>query len=331
MINTKKLPYIELHCHLDGSVRSETILDIAKKENISLPTFAIEEIKNKLIAPLDCKSLIEYLSRFDIPNMVMQSKESLERITFEVYEDAAKENVKYMEVRFAPYLHTKKNLSLKEIISSVVRGMKKAETQYNIKGNIILCCMRTMSEEKALDIIDAGKDFIGKGIVAIDLAGPEEAEFAYKYKNAFKIGRNYGYKVTIHAGEAGIGKNVLEAIEILGAERIGHGVYIKDCPEAYNLVKSKNIALEMCPTSNVQTKAVNNFKEHPIHNFLKDNLIATVSTDNRTVSNTNMNKEFKILKNTFSLTNDEYRKIYYNSVDAAFCDGNTKKILKKLL
>lgn len=331
MLDIKKMPFIELHCHLDGCVRPETILDIAKAENISLPSFSINKIKDMSIAPENCQSLLEYLTRFDLPLMVMQSKESLERICFELYEDAAKENVKYMEVRFAPYLHTNKGLKLNEVISSVLNGLKKAESTYDIKGNLILCCMRNMSEEKALDVIEAGKKFIGNGVVAIDLAGPEEANFCHAYKNAFKIGKSYGYKITIHAGENGNAQNVIDAINILDAERIGHGIYIRNSLEAYDLVKRKNITLEMCPSSNFQTKAVSSLSEHPFNNFLKSGLLTTINTDNRTVSNTNMRKEFKILKNIFSLTKEDYTKIYYNSIDSAFCDNNIKESLKKML
>lgn len=324
----KYLPYVELHCHLDGSLRPETIIDIAKEENIKIPSFNINEIKRQVSAPLNCKSLDEYLQRFDIPNMVMQSKKSLSRITFELFEDAAKENVKYMEVRFAPWLHVEKGLTLKEVIESVINGMNEAEKKYDIKGNIILCCMRNMSASKAIDVINAGKEFLGKGIVAVDLAGPELKDFSKIYKDAFALARGYGYRVTVHAGENGIGKNVLDAIEILGAERIGHGIFIKDCVEAYNLVKGKNITLELCLTSNVQTKAVDRLDKHPAYKFFKDDILISLSTDNRTVSDTTMTNEINIALNNMKFTKEEYNKIYMNSINASFADENTKNWLK---
>jgi adenosine deaminase len=330
-MNHSIMPKIELHCHLDGSVRPETIIDIAKREGIHIPSFDIEEMKEELIAPLDCESLDEYLEKFSIPNAVMQSKENLKRITFELYEDAAKEQVKYMEVRFAPLLHTQKGLSVEEIIGSVIEGMKEAEEQFDIKGNIILSCMRTMSAERAFEVVEQGKGFLGKGVVAIDLCASEEEGFCGEFIEPIALAREYGYRVTIHAGETGIGRNVLEAVEWLGAERIGHGVYITDCPEAYQIVKEKQIVLEICPTSNVQTKAVNQFRDHPLYDFHRDGIKITINTDNRTVSDTTMTKECELVWGEFAMSDEDYREIYLNSVEAAFASDEVKEGLKKYL
>ncbi|MDR6120418.1 adenosine deaminase [Bacillus sp. SLBN-46] len=330
-MNFTTLPKIELHCHLDGSLRAETIIDIAKREGISLPTMDRDEIQQELIAPLDCESLDEYLKRFALPNLVMQSKENLRRITFELFEDAAKENVKYMEVRFAPLLHTAMGLSVEEIIQSVIDGMREAEQQFDIHGNIILSCMRTMTAESAFEVVEKGKQFLGKGVVAIDLCASEEEGFCGDFVEPIALAREYGYRVTIHAGETGVGKNVLEAVEMLGAERIGHGVFIKDCAEAYDVVKEKQVVLEMCPTSNVQTKAVNQYSEHPIHDFHKDGIKVTVNTDNRTVSDTTMAKECTIVFNEFNMNEEDYKKIYLDSVDACFADEETKVKLREYM
>ncbi|MBZ9634401.1 adenosine deaminase [Clostridium sp. FP1] len=324
----ENLPKIELHCHLDGSVRPETIIDIAKQEGISIPYYDIENIKKEVTAPSECKSLDEYLKRFEIPNLVMQSKESLRRITFELLCDSAKENVKYIEVRFAPLLHITKGLTVEEVIESVISGVKDAEDKYDIKGNVILSCMRFMSIDRAFEVVEAGRKYISKSVVAIDLCGSEGEGFCEKFIEPIKLAREYGYRVTIHAGETGIGKNVMEAVELLGAERIGHGVFIKDCIEAYNIVKDKGITLEMCPTSNIQTKAVDSFKDHPFYDFYNDGVKVTVNTDNRTVSDTNMTVECDVLLREFNITFEEYKQIYLNSVDAAFTDLETKEWLR---
>ncbi|MFJ7729145.1 adenosine deaminase [Neobacillus sp. NPDC097160] len=330
-MNIATLPKIELHCHLDGSLRPETIIEIAMREGIPLPSFDKEEIQKELIAPLECESLDEYLERFTIPNLVMQSKANLRRITFELFEDAALENVKYMEVRFAPLLHTAKGLGVEEIIQSVLDGMKDAENQYEINGNLILSCMRTMSAASAFEVVEKGKKFLGKGVVAIDLCASEEEGFCGRFVEPIALAREYGYRVTIHAGETGIGENVLEAVKLLGAERIGHGVFIKDCEEAYNIVKENNVTLEMCPTSNVQTKAVNRFSEHPIYPFHRDGIKVTINTDNRTVSDTTMANECNIIFNEFNLSDEDYQQIYLNSVEASFADAETKQKLKSYL
>ncbi len=327
----ENLPKIELHCHLDGSLRPETIIEIAKEEGIRIPSYDISNIREEVIAPEDCTSLEEYLKRFEIPNLVMQSKESLSRITYELLEDCAKENVKYIEVRFAPLLHIKKGLNVCEVIESVISGIRDAEERYDIRGNVILCCMRFMSTNKAFEVVEAGKKYLSKGVVAVDLCGAEGEGFCSKFIEPIALAREYGYRVTIHAGETGIGKNVLEAVELLGAERIGHGVFIKDCIEAYNIVKDKNITLEMCLTSNIQTKAIDTFENHPFYKFYNDGIRVTFNTDNRTVSDTNMTKECEILLKYFNITFEEYKQIYYNSVDAAFADSETKEKLRNYI
>jgi adenosine deaminase len=327
----ENLPKIELHCHLDGSVRPETIIDIAKEEGISIPYYDIQNIRKEVTAPAECKSLDEYLKRFEIPILVMQSKDSLRRVTFELLEDSAKENVKYIEIRFAPLLHVKKGLTLEGVIESVIAGIKDAEEKYDIKGNVILSCMRFMTADKALEVVEAGRKYLTKGVVAIDLCGSEGEGFCEKFIEPIALARKYGYRVTIHAGETGIGKNVLEAVELLGAERIGHGVFIKDCIEAYDIVKDKGITLEMCPTSNIQTKAIDTFKNHPIYDFYNDGIRVTVNTDNRTVSDTSMTKECNILLREFHIDFEEYKQIYLNSVDAAFGDLKTKEWLRRYI
>ena len=319
------LPKIELHCHLDGSLRPETIIDIALNDGIQLSSYERNELQKELIAPLECESLDDYLKRFSLPNLVMQSRQNLRRITFELFEDAAKENVKYMEVRFAPLLHTLKGLDVEEIIQAVLEGMEAAAKRYDIRGNIILACMRTMPVESAFEVVEKGRKFLGKGVVAIDLCASEEEGFCRRFIEPIALARNYGYRVTIHAGETGVGKNVLEAVELLGAERIGHGVFIKDCAEAYTIVKDRQVVLEMCPTSNVQTKAVRDYREHPIYQFHKDGIKVTINTDNRTVSDTTMTKECQIVNSEFNLSEEDYRQIYVNSVEASFADKETKE------
>ncbi len=327
-MNYNKMPKIDLHCHLDGSLRAETVLDIIKKDRLEL-TQSLEDIREQLTAPLSCSSLDEYLRCFDLPIAVMQTKKNLERVSFELMEDAAMENIKYIEIRFAPQQHTKQGLTTVEIIQSVLCGMRRAEKKYDIKGNYILSCMRHLSAESAMKIVEEGKQFIGQGVVAVDLCGGEVAGFCHKFIQPMKKAREYGYRITIHAGETGIGENVTDAIELLGAERIGHGVFITNNREAYNLVKERKIPLEICPTSNVQTKAVKNYGEHPIYDFYNDEIMITLNTDNRTVSDTTMTKECVQIDRAFDLKKGEYTDIYLNSVEAAFISEDEKQKLRE--
>ncbi|EGT2228671.1 adenosine deaminase, partial [Clostridioides difficile] len=311
--------------------RVETMLDIAIKEKIDLPSNNMDEIKKLAKVSFNCTSLDEYLEKFDLPLKVMQSKENLKRITFELLEDASRENVKYIEIRFAPLLHTQKGMSVKNIIEGIIEGIREAESIYDIKGNLILGCMRTMTSKEALLVIEEGKSFVNKGVVAVDLCGPEKEGFCKEYKDVFKLAREYGYKVTIHAGEAASGENVLDAINILKADRIGHGVKIKDHKKAYNLVKDKKILLELCPTSNVQTKTVDSYEVHPFYTFYKDNLHVSINTDNRTVSDINLSSELNVIFDTFKLGLEDYKIIYRNAVEASFADKETKEYLNSLI
>ena len=326
-MNYFDLPKIDLHCHLDGSVRPQTVIDLAKQQNITLPSYDVDEINALMVAPETCSDLPEYLSRFDLPVSVMQTADSLERISFELFEDAAKENVKYLEVRFAPQLHIQNGLTYEEIIASAVKGMKKAEALYDIKGNYILSMVKFLPSDTIPQVIDAGVGLLNQGVVAFDLAGSELDGFSHDYATFAQDAKDKGYRVTIHAGEQGSGQNVYEAISILGAERIGHGVAIKDHQQAYNLVKDEDVALETCPSSNVQTKAIPELSQHPIKAFYKDGVPVTINTDNRTVSNTTMTDEVRKVVEQFELTEADYYQIYKMSVKHSFASDDIKQAL----
>lgn len=321
------MPKIELHCHLDGSLRKETVLEFIEKEKINIEADRIKNIEFELTAPISCDSLETYLEKFELPIALLQSAENLERVAFEIMEDAALENVKYMEIRFAPQLHIEKGLSYEDIISSVIKGINRAEKCYEIKGNIILSYLRNTPEEGFLEVIDAGYKFLGDKVVAVDLCGAEKIGFCKNFINSIKYAKSLGYQVTIHAGETGIAENIEDAVLTLGAKRIGHGIAMMNSSKILDLVKSENIFVECCPTSNVQTKAVSDIKLHPIDFYIKNGIKITINTDNRTVSDTNMENEFNLIKKEFLWTKEEYKKLYEYSVEASFADKYTKKWL----
>lgn len=324
----KELPKIELHCHLDGCLRVSTVKELMDKEQINLNLKNYDDIKRELVVPEDCPSLNIYLKRFDLPIKLMQNKENLTRIAYELIEDVSKENVKYIEIRFAPLFHKEKGLKVNEIIESVLEGLRKGEEDFGVKSNLILSLLRHMDVSTVYEVIEGGKEFIGNGVVALDLAGGEEEGFCKKFKDAFELARKYGYKVTIHAGETGFASNVKDAIELLGAERIGHAVAIENDKDVYSLVKEKGITLEMCPKSNVQTKAVASYEVHPIKKFLEDDLYVNLSTDNRTVSDVTLTDECENINVNHSLNIKDVEKIYRNSIKGAFCNKETKAWLE---
>ena len=330
-MNYQALPKIDLHCHLDGSVRPQTIIELANLHNVTIPSQNINEISSLMTAPETCQNLEEYLMRFELPLSVMQTEAGIERISFELFEDAAKENVKYFEVRFGPQLHQEQGLSLDKVIGSAVKGMQRAQSQYEIKGNYILSILRTMDKSNINDVIDVGAAYLNKGVVAFDLAGAELADFCHEFIPYVNKAIKKGYRITIHAGEQGVGQNVFDAVTLLGAERIGHGIDIKGHQEAYDLVKARSVALESCPSSNIQTKAVDTLSRHPIKDFYKDGVLITINTDNRTVSNTTMTNEIRKVMEEFHLTREDYFAIYKVSVEQSFASDQVKQNLLKLI
>lgn len=324
----KIIPKIDLHCHLSGSVRPETILEIALEEGISVPTNEINNFKSFVQVNDDCKSLKEYLTKFDFNLMVMQKAKHIERITYELLQDTAKENVKYIEIRFAPMLHMNQGLSFEEVVEAVIKGKEKGEKEFDIKSNLLLICMRHQSPEKSIEVVEKGAEYIDRGVVGVDLAGNEHDFKPTIHEEAFKLAKEKGLHRTVHAGETGIPENIIISVEKLFAERIGHGVYAYQNEKVLEYVKKNKIPLEQCLTSNVQTKAVSNFVSHPIKTYLDQNIVVTVNTDNMTVSNTNLHKEYERLIEYQNFNFDDIKKVLLNSVEVAFIEKSEKEKLK---
>jgi adenosine deaminase len=333
------LPKIELHCHLDGSLRLETVRtwleaaldDTEEREWIAALIEDEALLRQNLSAPVPCLSLDMYLKCFKIPIMVLQNEAALERAAYELMEDAVQEGVKYIEIRFAPQLHTAHGLSLNAIIGAVLAGIARGERTYDIKGRLILGYLRNTKPEGVYDIIEAGLPFLNKGVVAVDLCGGEHDLFSNRFVEAFAYAREKGYHITVHAGETGILENIIEAIELLKAERIGHGTALMQSAESYALLKDRGVTLECCPTSNLQTKAVNVIEDHPIEAFRKASLAVTLNTDNRTVSQTTMSREWELVTNAFTWDETVSRAVTEAAIDAIFAEDAVKDWLRNML
>lgn len=310
---------IELHLHLDGSVS----IEIASK----LSGLSLEECKNKMQVAKDCKSLTEYLEKFSFPISLMQTKENLKLISTDLVNRLEKENVIYAEIKIAPMFHQEMGLTYDEIIESVLDGLKQNK---NVKTNLILCMKRGLSKDKNLEIINLVEKYLNKGVCAIDLVG-DEANFKLRdYLELFKIIKEKNIPFTIHAGE--VDEIDLPIAIELGAKRIGHGVKCINSKEILNLIKEKNILLEVCPTSNIQTKAFNTIEEHPVFDLYKNNINISINTDNRTVSNIDLNHEYLKLIDTFKFKRKDLKEINKNAVNYTFLSSMEKiELLEKLL
>lgn len=313
----RALPKVELHLHLDGSVKPETVLELGKKVGANLPTDNLNELSKYLLVSEDCKSLGEYLEKFALPLEIMQTEEGLERVAHELCETLAEENVRYFEVRFAPQLHTAKGLDLDRIVQAVLDGLNEGQIEYDIKAGLILCGMRHLSPELNLKLVDLAVRFKDKGVVGIDLAGDEAGFPVEVHAEVFKQAASRGINITIHAGEAEGAQSVKKSLD-LGAVRIGHGVRTLEDPNVLQMVKDKKILLEVCPKSNLHTKAVTKISEHPIKSYFDQGIRVTINTDNRSVSNTSLTEEYLLMVNELGFSLDELKQTIIFAAEAAF-------------
>jgi adenosine deaminase len=325
------LPKAELHCHLDGSMRVETIVDIAKKENVKLPSDDINELRRILEVGMDCQSLEEYLLPFDVTGAVLQSEEALRRATYELAEDAAAENVRYIEIRFAPLWHIKKGLKMTEIIDAVLLGARQAERDFDIKIGIIICGIRHTSPEDTMKVAELAVAYKNKGVVGFDLAGAERDFPAKDHKEAFYLIINNNINTTAHAGEAYGPESISQAIHFISANRIGHGTRLREDGDLLNYVNDHRIPLEMCITSNVQTKAVKHVEDHPIKFYFDLGLRVTLNTDNRLISKVNLTDEYMLAIEKLGFTPDELKYLILNGFKSAFLPLKEKvKLIKRI-
>ena len=319
----RKMPKVELHCHLDGSMGLEITQKLLKDMG---EDWSKEALKDALLAPFDCDSLATYLKRFDLPIRLIQTKEGLFASAKDLALAAAKENVKYLEVRFAPTFSTTQGLSVCEIIESVNEGLKAAEKEADIQSGIIVCGMRHLDMETNLSMLRQAAEFYGAGVVGCDLAGDEEAFPTKDFKEFFMEAKKLGIPYTIHSGECGSKENIKVALE-LGARRLGHGIAMSRDLELIQECAKRRVGVELCPTSNLQTKALTDFTEYPIRTYMAAGVPISINTDNRTVSGTTCTKEFERVVEQFPLTDEELERIYIQSVEMSFASDDCKHLL----
>jgi adenosine deaminase len=321
----KKLPKIELHCHLDGSIRPETLRKIAEQQAISLPA-STAELTECLAAPKDCHDLNDYLQRFDLVLTCLQSEEALQLAAFDLISQAAEENIQYIEVRFAPSLHTQKGLSLPKIVTAVLTGLNQGQETFGVKSNALLCGMRHEELSAIEKIVHLAEEYKHSGVVGFDLAGNEVDFPPYTFEEILTLVEQSAIPLTLHAGECGCGKNVADAV-YLGAKRIGHGIALKDTPDYFPLLRDRQTLIEMCPTSNFQTRTVTRLEDYPFQQFLDAGIKVCINTDNRTVSTTTLTDEFMKLYEWYGITYQDMELLNHNAVTGAFISEEEKQVL----
>ncbi|MBL7033365.1 MAG: adenosine deaminase, partial [Candidatus Delongbacteria bacterium] len=260
----ESLPKVELHCHLDGSIRLKTMIELARQNNVDLPSYDPDELKRILRLGQNYKNLEDYLKVFDYTLSVMQGKDELYRTAWELAEDAAAENCRHLEVRYSPILHIKKRLGLTEVMEAVLEGLADAGRRFNIHTGVIVCGIRNINPETSMRLAELSVAYKNRGVVGFDLAGVEHNFPAKDHVEAFYLIHNNNINCTVHAGEAYGPESIHQALHYLNAHRIGHGTRLKEDGDLLNFVNDRRIPIEMCPTSNVQTKAVASLSKHPL-------------------------------------------------------------------
>ncbi|MBP9088787.1 MAG: adenosine deaminase [Kofleriaceae bacterium] len=313
----KRLPKTDLHCHLDGSIRLDTILDLARKQKVALPTFDRSDLFRMLYMG-ECTSLDEYLKAFDITLSVMQTEEALERSAYELAQDAWAENVRYIEVRYSPLLHTREGLRPSQVVEAVVRGLRTAKREFGIRYGVILCAIRSLGPDSSLRIAELCVAFKNRGVVGFDLAGSEVNNPAKLHRAAFQLVIDNNINCTAHAGESFGPDSVHQAIHKCGAHRIGHGTRLVESGDLLNYVNDHRIPLEVCPSSNLQTKAAASWDTHPVDFFVDYGLRVTINTDNRLMTDTTVTKELHLCHTHYGWSLQTIKEIIIAGFKSAF-------------
>ena len=287
-----KMPRVELHCHLDGSLSKGCLEELLGRK------VADEELG----VSTDCRDLAQYLEKFDLPLSVLQNEAGLKRAGYDFIETVYRE---------------------------LIDGLEKGKKEYGVEYGVIVCAMRHHGYEENLAMIKTSREFLGNGVCGADLAGNEAAYPMSEFMELFTEVRRLGMPFTIHAGECGNVKNITDAIEC-GAARIGHGIAMRNDEAVMKLCADRKIGVEMCPISNLQTKAVKDMSEYPMKQFLDKNIMVTVNTDNRTVSTTTMDKELDFIQKNYGITDDEIVRMMKNAVEVSWADDAIKNRLIKM-
>ncbi|AWP10085.1 putative adenosine deaminase [Scophthalmus maximus] len=334
-------PKVELHVHLDGAIRVQTILDVAKSRGISLPANTVEELTSRIIVE-EPANLTKFLGKFaEYMHVVAGDREAIKRIAYEFVEDKAKEGVIYVEVRYSPHLlaNTKVDpipwnqkegdLCPDEVVHLVNEGLSEGERAFNIKARSILCCMRHMPSW-SMDVVELCKKYRHEGVVAIDLAGDESlnCEANLDHRRAYEEAVRCGVHRTVHAGEVGPASVVKEAVEVLKAERVGHGYRTLEDRELYKKLLAQNMHFEVCPVSSKLTGACDpDFTKHPAITFRKDQANYSLNTDDPLIFNSTLHLDYSTAHKYMGFTEEEFKRLNIKSAESSFLPEKEKKEL----
>ncbi|HFU6816806.1 TPA: adenosine deaminase [Streptococcus agalactiae] len=321
----KELAKAELHCHLDGSLSLPAIRKLANMADIILPS-SDKELRKYVIAPAQTESLVDYLKTFEFIRPLLQTKEALRFAAYDVARQAALENVIYIEIRFAPELSMDKGLTASDTVLAVLEGLADAQKEFNIVACALVCGMRQSSHKTTKDIIKHIVDLAPKGLVGFDFAGDEFSYPTDSLVDLIQEVKRSGYPMTLHAGECGCAKHIADSLN-LGIKRMGHVTALTGQRDLIKRFVEEDAVAEMCLTSNLQTKAASSIQSFPYQELYDAGGKITINTDNRTVSDTNLTKEYSLFVTYFGTKIEDFLVFNQNAVKASFTSDSEKDTL----
>jgi adenosine deaminase len=313
----RRLPKAELHCHLDGSLRPSTLLELAREYKVPVPRHDADSLRDYMLVN-DAETLEEYLARFEVTISVLQTAEAIERVAYELGEDAAKDGVRYLEVRNAPVLNSRHKLSAAQALDAQLRGLARAEEDFGIVARSIVIALRQMSPMISLEMAQLAVGYHDRGVVAFDLAGAELGYSASAHSLAFAYARENNLAVTVHAGEGDGADSVRQAVHSCCANRLGHATRLIEDPSLTQYVNDRRIGLEICLTSNVHTGAAASYEKHPLREYFDRGMNVSLNTDNRLMSGTTLTDEYLYAAKYLDFTFDELCTLSLNGFESSF-------------
>ena len=316
----KNLPKIELHIHLDCSLSYETVKRLR-------PDTTIDDFNNNFKASKSCSSLKQYIKCADNAISLMQSKESLELVMEDFFNQLIEDNVIYCEIRFAPLLHTEEGLNSREVLNIICNSMNILSKESGVITGLILCTLRHYSKEQSMETVKLVEEFKGKGVLGFDIAADEAGYPLDNHIDAFKYAVQNDINCTAHAGEAKGPESIWETIDKLKVKRIGHGVKCIKDPKLVKILSENNYHLEVCVSSNIKTKTFNKIEDHPISQINKSSISMSINTDGRTISDTDLTNEYELISKKFGWSIEEFKKCNLEAIKHAFISDEIKTFL----
>jgi adenosine deaminase len=327
MIDTT-LPLTDIHRHLDGNIRAQTSLDLGRQHNIALPADTLDALRPHVQVTSNEPDLVSFLSKLDWGVKVLASLEACRRVAYENVEDAARNGLHYVELRFSPgYMAMTHQLPVGGVVEAVIAGVRESSRDFGVDARLIGIMSRTFGETACLQELDAllaHRD----GITALDLAGDELGFPGSLFLNHFNRARDAGWRITVHAGEAAGPESIWQAIRELGAERIGHGVKAVEDPALMDFLAEQRIGIESCLTSNIQTSTVPSLARHPLKTFLEHGILASINTDDPAVQGIDIIHEYNVAAPAAGLSQAQIRQAQINGLESAFLSAQEKQALR---